>query len=411
MDNMIQKHENEKMAIIIMEMIGKAHDEVFYPSISGVAQSFNYYPVSHMERDEGVAFIALGLGRTIADGEKCLRFSPKHPKILPQFYSIESTIDNSQNYFYALELNNGENPMTDGLTNNLRQLDLDIAERHGELDWIASTVSIENNIIRDSLSYKGPRVLTFSPLLKWGEFPICEILNELLKIGRNALGCPVELEFALNINESGDDEFCLLQIKPMVIENLNTKRKKIKPQKEQFICKSNLVLGDGYINDIKNIIFINPETFEPSATKEIAEEIEKINKKINEPYLLIGPGRWGSADPWLGIPVSWNQISHAKVIVEYSHRDMDPDPSFGSHFFQNITSLHLGYFTLNKKEAMGIDWSWLNEQKQIHKTAYLHHIKLKNHLYIDINGRKGNGFILKPIEIEDNMDEQQSTGI
>ncbi len=411
MDNMIQKHENEKMAIIIMEMIGKAHDDVFYPSISGVAQSFNYYPVSHMERDEGVAFIALGLGRTIADGEKCLRFSPKHPKILPQFYSIESTIDNSQNYFYALELNNGENPMTDGLTNNLRQLDLDIAERHGELDWIASTVSIENNIIRDSLSYKGPRVLTFSPLLKWGEFPICEILNELLKIGRNALGCPVELEFALNINENGDDEFCLLQIKPMVIENLNTKRKKIKPQKEQFICKSNLVLGDGYINDIKNIIFINPETFEPSATKEIAEEIEKINKKINEPYLLIGPGRWGSADPWLGIPVSWNQISHAKVIVEYSHRDMDPDPSFGSHFFQNITSLHLGYFTLNKKEAMGIDWSWLNEQKQIHKTAYLHHIKLENHLYIDINGRKGNGFILKPIEIEDNMDEQQSTGI
>jgi hypothetical protein len=254
-------------------------------------------------------------------------------------------------------------------------------------------------------------VLTFSPLLKWGKLPICDILNELLKIGRRALGCPVELEFALNINKNGEDEFCLLQIKPMVIKNLNAERKKIKPEKQQFVCKSSLVLGDGFIDNIKDIVFVNPETFDPSATKEIALEIEKINKKINGSYLLIGPGRWGSADPWLGIPVNWNQISHAKVIVEYSHKNMDPDPSFGSHFFQNITSLHLGYFTLNKKEVQEIDWRWLHNQKQIHATAHLHHIKLQNNLYIDINGRKGNGFILKPLQIEDQMDEQQSTGI
>ena len=411
MDNIVQKHEDEKMAIIIMEMIGKRHDNTFYPSISGVAQSFNYYPVSHMKRNEGVAFIALGLGRTIADGERCLRFSPTHPTILPQFYSIESTIENTQNYFYALELKNGKNPMAGGLTNNLRQFDLSVAEDHGELEWIASTVSLENNIIRDSLSYKGPRVLTFSPLLKWSELPICDILNELLKIGRSALGCAVEIEFALNINENEEDEFCLLQIKPMVIGNLNTKRIKIKPEKQQLVCKSDLVLGDGIINDIKDIIFISPMTFDPSATNEIALEIEKINKKINNPYLLVGPGRWGSADPFLGVPVNWNQISRAKVIVEYSHRQMDPDPSFGSHFFQNITSLHLGYFTLNKKDAMDINWKWLNEQKQIHKTAHLHHVKLDDNLYIDINGRKGTGFISKPIQIEDQMDERESTGI
>jgi len=411
MNNIVGKHENEKMAIIIMEMIGKRHDDIFYPSISGVAQSFNYYPVSHMRRDEGVAFIALGLGRTIADGQRCLRFSPTHPTILPQFYSIESTIENSQNYFYALELNDGQNPMRQGLANNLHQLDLSVAEGHGELEWIASTVSPENNIIRDSLSYKGPRVLTFSPLLKWGEFPICDILNELLKVGRSALGCAVEIEFALNITAGGEDELCLLQIKPMVIGNLNTKRIDIKPKKQQLVCKSDLVLGDGLINDIKDIIFISPQTFDPSATQEIALEIEKINKKMKDPYLLMGPGRWGSADPFLGVPVSWNQISSARVIVEYSHRDMDPDPSFGSHFFQNITSLHLGYFTLNKTDVLEIDWEWLYGQKQIHKTAHLHHVRLDESLYIDINGRKGTGFILKPIQIEDQMDERESTGI
>ena len=411
MDNIVQKYEDEKMAIIIMEMIGKIHEDIFYPSISGVAQSFNYYPVSHMSRDEGIAFIALGLGRTIADGERCLRFSPAHPSILPQFYSISSTMENSQNYFYAMRLNNGENSMRGGLTRNLHQFQLDVAERHGELRWAASTVSIQDNIIRDSLSYKGPRVLTFSPLLKWSDFPICDILKELLKIGRNTLGCPVELEFAININENNNHEFCLLQIKPMVIGSLNTKKIKITPKKDDLICKSGLVLGDGFMDDIRDIIFINPDNFDASSTMEMALEIEKINKKIDRPYLLIGPGRWGSADPWLGIPVTWNQISHAKVIVEYSHENMNPDPSFGSHFFQNITSLHLSYFTLDKNEATSINWPWLNKQKITRKTKHLKHIRLGHNLYVDVNGSKGTGFILKSIREDDQMDEQKSTGI
>jgi len=358
-----------------------------------------------------VVFIALGLGRIIADGERCLRFSPKYPAILPQFYSTDSTIENSQNYFYALELNDGENPMRMGLYNNLLRVDLDIAEKDNELKWIASVVSVEDNITRDSLSYKGPRVLTFAPLLKWGDFPICDILAYLLKIGRHLLGCPVEIEFAININKASECEFYLLQIKPMVIESLNVKRRTISPKKERLICKSDLVLGDGQLREIKNIIFINPKTFDPSKTTEIALEIERLNKKIDAPYLLIGPGRWGSADPWLGIPVTWNQISNVKVIVEYAHRHMEPDPSFGSHFFQNITSLHLGYFTLNKKESKAIDWKWLKDQEIINKSSYLVWVKSKDSLSIEINGQTGIGHILKPILEEDFMDEQDSTGI
>ncbi len=411
MSNIVQKHEDEKMAIIIMEMIGKKHQNRYYPSISGVAQSFNYYPVSHMKRNEGIGFLALGLGRTIADGERCLRFSPKYPSILPQFYSIQSTIDNSQNKFYALDLNNGNNPMKKGVMNNLIQLDLDTAESDGELKSIASVVSIQDNMIRDSLSYKGPRVLTFSPLLKWGELPICKIIAELLKTGRNLLGCPVEIEFAINLNKSKLDEFYLLQIKPMVIEGLSSNRLTKVPKNDNILCKSNVVLGDGRIDDISNIIFVNPDSFDPSLTLEIASKIERINNKLDAPCILIGPGRWGSADPWLGIPVTWSQISNAKVIVEYGHEHMEPDPSFGSHFFQNITSLHLGYFTLNKKEAESIDWEWMKSQKVIEKDPQLIWVETKQPLAVEIDGRIGKGHIIKSREVEDIMDEQESPGI
>ena len=228
-NNSTHRLEEEKMGVIIMELGGKKHNELFYPSFSGVAQSFNYYPISYMQRKEGVLFTALGFGKTIVDGEKSLRFSPKYPKILPQYYSIKSIINNSQNKFYALDMNKGKNPLKYGESKNLKKFDLSIAENDGELQSIGSTIT-QDNILRDSLRYSGTRVITFANIIKYNKFPLTDIIIDLMSIGEKALGCPVEIEFAVNINKEELDEFCLLQIKPMVIgnkdENINIEKNK-----------------------------------------------------------------------------------------------------------------------------------------------------------------------------------------
>ena len=417
MDNIVQRHEEEKMAVIIMELVGQTHGNRFYPTCSGVAQSYNYYPVSYMQREEGIAFVALGLGRTIVEGEKALRFSPKYPAILPQFYSIKATINSSQNDFYALELNCGENPMLGGETDNLKQLDLSIAESDKVLKWLGSTVCAQDNMIRDSLKYEGPRVITFAPMLKWETFPIAEIINEMLEMSSHALGCPVEIEFAINIFNDPNikDEFCLLQIKPMVIGGLQNSEMLLNSANKEPLCKSDIVLGDGIIDYIKHIVYVDPEIFDVSKTQNIAREIERFNDLLgtDNPYLLVGPGRWGTADPWLGIPVTWKQISHAKVIVEVGTDKLNPDPSFGSHFFQNVTSLRIGYFTIrNQQKLKNIDCAWLKEQTVKEKTKFLKLIELDYPLFVRIDGRSGEGTILKPSPPEvDIMDEEESTGI
>ena len=416
MNNSIHRLEEEKMGIIIMELGGKKHNELFYPSFSGVAQSFNYYPVSYMERSEGVLFTALGLGKTIVDGEKSLRFSPKYPKILPQYYSIKSTINNSQSKFYALDMNKGKNPLKDGEAKNLKKFDLSIAENDNELQNIASVVT-SDNIIRDSLKYNGTRVVTFANIIKYNKFPLNDIILDLMSIGEKALGCPVEIEFAVNINQKTIDEFCLLQIKPMVIgtkdEQVNIEKNK---KENSYICYSDQVLGDGETNEISHIIYIDPKKFTRDKTKEIAQEIELYNKKLGskKPYLLIGPGRWGTADPWLGIPVEWEQITNAKAIIEVGIDELNPDPSFGSHFFQNIVNLRIGYFTINKKQHKKyINWNWINNHKNLYKTKYINVISLNKPLYIKIDGMNGKGIILKDKNIKkfDKMDEEESSGI
>ena len=417
MKNIIQRHEEEKMAVIIMEMIGEKHSERFYPTFSGVSQSFNYYPISYMKRDEGIAFVSLGLGKTIVDGGKSLRFSPKYPNILPQFHSIRSTLQESQNHFYALKLNSTKNPMSSGESKNLNLYPLEIAENDNTLKRIASVVCLNDNVIRDSLSYKGTRVITFSSILKYNYFPLSEILKELMEIGKIALGCPVEIEFAVNLYDDPNkkDEFCLLQIKPMVIGGMETLEEIKDIPKDDFFCKSNLVLGNGIINYLENIVYVDPENFDRSNTNNIALEIEKINDELGRenPYLLIGPGRWGTNDPWLGIPVNWKQIANAKVIVEVGIDKLDPDPSFGSHFFQNVTSLQIGYFTISKrKHKQDIDWLWLAKQKTKKITTHLKWIKLEDPLFVKIDGSNGKGIILKPKPIVlEQMDEEHSTGI
>ena len=416
LNNSDYRLEEEKMGVIIMELGGKKHNDLFYPSLSGVAQSYNYYPVSYMNRDEGVIFTALGLGKTIVDGEKSLRFSPKYPKILSQYYSIKSTINNSQNKFYALDMNKGKNPLKFGETKNLKKFDLSIAESHGELTNIASTIT-SDNIIRDSLKYNGIRVLTFANIIKYNRFPLTNLVRDIMSIGEKALGCPVEIEFAINLNNNKDDEFCLLQIKPMVIgiknEELNIKNYK---NKDISLCYSEQVLGNGEINSISHIVYIRPKNFKRENTKSIAKEIGDINTKLGnkKKYLLIGPGRWGTSDPWLGIPVNWEQINHARAIIEIGIDELDPDPSFGSHFFQNITNLRIGYFTFRKKYAkQSIDWDWLKKQNSIFKSKYLNVVSLAKPLHIKIDGINGNGIVFKHREknVIETMNEEDSSGI
>lgn len=415
MDISTHRHDEEKMAVIIQELIGRRYGNRFYPTCSGVAQSYNYYPVSYMKREEGVGFLAMGFGKIVVEGEKVLRFSPKYPAIMPQFFSIRSTIQNSQSSFYGLNMENNINPLTKGEEGNLNRFGLETAETDGALKYTASVVCAEDSVIRDSLNYSGTRVITFAPLLKHNRIPFCDVLNTMLETGRLALGCPVEIEFAVNIyDDDTPPEFCLLQIKPMVIRQVERRHELDLQQFNDIFCSSSVALGDGIMDNIRNVIYVKPAEFKLSHTRKIARELGKLNRELKEdPCIFIGPGRWGSADSWLGIPVQWNQISNAKVIVEVKLKGIEIDPSFGSHFFQNVTSLRIAYFTVSgKKKDDYLDWDWLDEQDIINETKYLKHIQFKYPLTVYVDGHSGAGRIFKPFmpEIEQ-MDEEESSGI
>ena len=412
LENTSHRIQEEKMAILIQEIVGKSYnDNRFYPSFSGVLQSINYYPVSYMKREEGVAYLALGFGRTIVDGEKCLRISPKYPNILPQFFSVKSARQSSQNQFYALPLK-----VKDQGKNDLTSFHLDKAEEDGSLRWVGSVISHENGTIKDSLSEKGTRIISFAPILKWNTIPFSKLAREILSIGKKALGCPIEIEFAVNIHDNQKPEFCLLQIKPMVITGLQISTTDNELQEKSVFCKSSITLGDGKIESIKDLIIIREDTFDTSKTKEIADEVSIINKKFKNKknYIIAGPGRWGSADPWLGIPVQWQNISKAKAIIEVGLEELPIDPSFGSHFFQNITSLHVAYFTINpknKKDYLNLDW--LKEENLIEVKKYTKWYQFDSPIKLTLNGTTGDGEICIPSKnnINLDMDEEDSTGI
>ena len=410
LDNTAHRIEEEKMAVILQEIVGQRYDSKrFYPTFSGVIKSINYYPVSYMKRNEGVAYLALGFGRTIVDGEKCLRISPKYPSILPQFYSMKATRQNSQHQFYGLSLSlNSKNSKEDLSSYSLKE-----AEEDGALKWLGSVISNNDNTLRDSLSTHGTRVVSFAPILKWNAFPIAEIANRMLSLGKTALGCPIEIEFAVNIEKNKKPEFCLLQIKPMVLTGL--KSIQLNSTEADEFCKSHITLGDGKIDQVHDLVIVRPESFDPSKTIEIASEVDSINKKfsLKESYILSGPGRWGSADPWLGIPVNWQQISQAKIIIEVGRTDMPVDPSFGSHFFQNITSLHVAYFTIDpkhKKDTLNLDW--LPKENIVESGKYVDWYRFDQPFLATLDGRTGIGSIFQPEPDQlETMDEEESSGI
>lgn len=412
----MHRTEDEEMAVILQQLTGKAYNRYFYPSISGVARSYNFYPISHLKAEEGISYIALGLGKIVMEGGQTLRFCPKYPQFLPQFSMIDDILENSQKYFYALKLDEfpddekfiSESP--DDPT--IEKLELIDATDHPVARSLCSTFHVQDNRIRDSFSNKGFPVLTFANILKYDSFPLASILEEVTKIGRKWMGASVEIEFAVNLPENGTQKprFSLLQIRPMGRYKQNLKVKIDEDDIKEAFCYSTRSLGNGEYKDIYDVVYVDPATFDPGKTIEIAAEINKINALFNEnnrKYVLIGPGRWGTSDRWLGIPVVWNDISNVGVMLETTIESIKADPSQGSHFFQNITSLGISYITVSDNGDDFIDYEFFRCQTCETVTTYLKHIKFENPIKILVDGKTSQAVLMpyKEEEPEDVMDD------
>ena len=394
--------EEEKMAVIVQRLVGSEHKGKFYPDFAGVGKSFNFYPVPPQKSDDGIALVALGLGKTVVEGGNTVRFCPRFPKHLLQFFSTKETLMHAQQDFYALDLNGKLDHHPESTKDPLvKRFELVESEADGTLYSVGSTYSTEDEAVYDGISREGIRVVTFAPILKHKMFPLPEILNMLLGLGTWGMGSPVEIEFAVNLSLPPDKpkEFAMLQMRPLVISR-ELDELKIDFKSSDLICQSSQVLGNGATDDIYDLIFVDTNKYDRSKSKEVASEIAHLNSKIlneKKPYVLIGIGRWGSLDPWLGIPVTWDQISGAVAIVESGFKDFEVEPSQGSHFFQNITSFRVGYFTVDASHKIGfIDWDWLLSQPAVEELEFAKRLKFKNPVSVRINGHKNIGIILKP---------------
>jgi hypothetical protein len=395
--------EEEKMAVIIQQVVGQDFNGKFYPVISGTAQSYNYYPISHLEPEDGIVQLALGLGLIVAEGGPTFRVSPRYPEMNPPYSSAVEFVRESQNYFYALDLGNEGMRVSKNEKFSLKKCNLGDAEADGSLFFVASTFSGLDNAIRDTISFQGPRVITFANILKYQVFPLADILDEILKIGKESFGSHIEMEFAVNIfkDRTIKPQFYLLQIRPMVAGQEDVEVTMNDVGQDKVFCSSSHSMGSGVIEGLRDVVYVNPETFDVSKSRLIAAEIGEVNKKLrleHRNYILIGFGRWGTADPWLGIPVEWHHISNARMVVETNLDGFHVEPSQGSHFFHNLTSLGLGYFHI-KKQRSGefIDWDWLKKSRNLAKnTSFVKHVRFKQDLKVKINARVSRGVILKP---------------
>ena len=393
------KVEEERMAVVLQELVGNQYDNYYYPHISGIAQSYNYYPVAHMMPEEGFAVAAVGLGSYVVDGWKSYRFSPRYPNI--EMYSTRDLINSSQVKFYALDSSKSDvDYVNDGELASLAMLDISEAEKHGTLTHCASVYNRDNDQIEPGLNSYGPRIINFANILKFNYIPLSETIDVMLGTIEDALGSPVEIEYAVDLNKTlnGLPSFYLLQIKPLVGSQLNYNLDLKNIEQSKIILFTKTSLGNGVINTIRDIIFVDEKKFDKLKTYKIAAEIEKINNsmvKQNRHYILIGPGRWGSRDPFIGIPVAWSQISNARVIVEVSLANYPLDSSLGSHFFHNVTSMNIGYFSiLDSSRTDFIRWDLLHESEVLHQTHYLKQVRFKEPLQVLMNGKQKTSVIL-----------------
>jgi hypothetical protein len=341
------------------------------------------------------------LGRTVVDGGKCLSFCPRYPRNLLQFSSVEDILANTQTEFCALALDGIHHGGGPGHLREAR-FGLDVAEADGTLHAVASTYSADNQAVYDGLSRPGPRVVTFAPMLKHESFPLASILELLVRAGEDALGNPVEIEFAVRLPRTDNEpsEFGFLQIRPLTLARDHQDLSIGDVDSSQLICQSTKVLGNGRIENLHDIVVVDSQRFERSRSQEVARAVAHFNATLsaeNRPYLLIGVGRWGSNDPWLGIPVEWDEISGARAIVEAGFHDFRVTPSQGSHFFQNLTAFQIGYFTVNPDAGEGsIDWPWLAEQAAVEERGCVRHLQFSQPLRIVMNSKTSQGVIFKP---------------
>jgi hypothetical protein len=393
--------DEEKMAVIIQEVVGRRHDERFYPDVSGVGRSYNFYPMGHAEPKDGVVNLALGLGKTIVDGGLAWNYVPSYPRANPPYGTLRDLLYQTQTSFWAVNM--GKPPAYDPIkeTEYLVQLDLDAAEADGTLRYAASTYDAASDRLVSGTAIEGPRVLTFAPLIRLDPYPINELLQTLLRIAERAVNAPVEIEFAITLPANSNEKarFGFLQMRPMVVSSEEIVVTDEDLDAPENLAASAAVLGNGSNEGISDIVYLRRDTFDTSVTRTIAAEIEGLNRALVEsgrPYLLIGFGRWGSSDPWLGIPVKWAQISGAKAIVESSLPGIQADPSQGSHFFHNITSFRVFYFSVRHTDRYPIDWDWLDLQDLAMETPHVRHVRLTRPLRIKVDGRTGRGVICRP---------------
>ena len=386
------KIEEEKMAIVLQEVVGNQYGNYFYPHISGVAQSFNYYPVSHMKPEEGFVVAAVGLGKYVVEGEKAYRFSPKYPEI--EINSPKDQYRNSQVKFFAVDMNKTEPNLLEGDIAGLARLDIDESEQHGTLKHCASVYNPDNDQIIPGLTHHGPRIVDFANILKYNYIPLSKTIEVVLDVVKEAMGSPVEIEFAVDLNKDKDGlaSFYLLQIKPLLGNASDYSVNMDKIEKDSILMFSEKGMGNGIIEDIEDVIYVDPAAFKKAETVEIAGEVNLLNAEMiaqKRKYILIGPGRWGTRDRWIGIPVNWPQISNAGVIIETSLEDFPLDASSGSHFFHNVTSMNVGYFSVQPEMTESyVKYEMLEAQKLVKKTKYLKHVRFKNPLKVRMDGKK-----------------------
>jgi hypothetical protein len=394
--------DEEKMGIVLQEVCGMRHDDRFYPTISGVARSINFYPIDKEKPEDGIVNLAFGLGQYVVDGGMSLRFSPNHPKKILQLSDTGMALRETQKKFLALDMNKKSfyADTNDGV--NIKEQSIDKAENDGTLKHVVSTFDFNDNMLRDGYSPKGKKIVSFANILKHNHVPLAQIISDVLAIGQREMNNPVEIEFAVCLDMPGEalsNIFNLLQIRPIVDnqETINMDLTKVKEENTIIQCES--ALGNGVYEDLKHMIYVKPEVFNPANNQKVAGIIGELNEKIqakDEKYILIGPGRWGSSDSWLGIPVRWAQISAAGLMVEAGLKNYRVEPSQGTHFFQNLTSFQVGYFTINPNIGDGsMDLDYLNSQDAEYEDEYLRHIVFDKPVQVLIDGKKSKGVVMK----------------
>jgi len=396
--------DEEKMGIVIQEICGNEYGNMYLPTLSGVARSINFYPIGSEKPEDGIATIGFGLGKLIVDGGVSLRFSPKYPKKILQLSSPEMALRQTQKNFYALNTDSSEfiPQVDDGM--NLLKMEINEAGDIPDLKYIASTYDFHSGVLRDGYYDEGMKLITFAGILKHNTFPLGEILQDLLEIGKKEMNNHIEIEFAVNLNtpKGMPKMFNFLQIRPIVESDQTEEINWDSVDYSKAIIYSKSALGHGTVKDIYDFVYVKPDKFNPARTKEIAHEVEEINKRfvdLKRNYIIVGPGRWGSSDPWLGIPIKWSQISEARVIVESGLDNFRVEPSQGTHFFQNLTSFRVAYLTINPYMNDGLyDLDYLNGQPTSYETEFLRCVRFAQPLVIKVDGKNNLGIILKADE-------------